>query len=341
MNATIYTELNALAEEVAALRIDGLPSSVAAARLVWSHIIEPGDVEAASLIRTAGAEAALAVLIDPPAKQGIVITTLSTRELNDAILRWKPKLKLDAVRTSLRLAARLGVHLIIRDDPEWPSQLDELPAPPVALWARGNASLLTTRSVALVGARAATGYGEHVSMELASGLVDRGITVISGGAYGIDGMSHRAALSAKGNTIAVLAGGLDRYYPSGHEALLTRIAESGLVISELPPGQSPTKWRFLQRNRVIAAIAEALVVVEAGWRSGSLNAAGHAHGLGRPLGAVPGPITSAASAGCHRLLRDFSATCITDASEIMELIGETPREDADKLGDSELAGEQS
>jgi DNA processing protein len=178
--------------------------------------------------------------------------------------------------------------------------------------------------MSLVGARAATGYGEHVAMEASAGLVDRGFAIVSGAAYGIDGMAHRAALASSGTTVAVLAGGLDRFYPSGHEALLTRIVESGLVLSEVPPGTPPTKWRFLQRNRLIAALSCATVVLEAGWRSGSLNTAGHAAALGRPLGAVPGPVTSAASAGCHRLIREYDAVLVTTAAEMAELAGEPP-----------------
>jgi DNA processing protein len=174
-------------------------------------------------------------------------------------------------------------------------------------------------SIALVGARAATGYGEHITMEASAGLVDRGYAIVSGAAYGIDGMAHRAALASHGQTVAFLAGGVDRYYPSGHEALLTRIAEQGAILSELPCGSPPTKWRFLQRNRLIAAASGATVVLEAGWRSGSLNTAGHAGQLGRPTGAVPGPVTSAASAGCHRLIREQNATLVTNADEMAEL----------------------
>jgi len=132
-------------------------------------------------------------------------------------------------------------------------------------------------------------------------------------------MAHRAALASQGLTVAFLAGGVDRFYPSGHDSLLTRIVEHGAVISELPCGSPPTKWRFLQRNRLIAAASLATIVLEAGWRSGSLNTAGHAAALGRPLGAVPGPVTSAASAGCHRLIRDYDAICVTNPDQMAEL----------------------
>ncbi len=193
----------------------------------------------------------------------------------------------------------------------------------MALWTRGSeaAFVALAESIAIVGARAATGYGEHVTMELSAGLVDRGFAIVSGAAYGIDGMAHRAALASNGVTIAFLAGGPDRFYPSGHDALLTRIVEHGMVISELPCGFPPTKWRFLTRNRLIAAASLATVVVEAGSRSGSLNTAHHAAELGRPIGAVPGPVTSPASAGCHRLLREGLATCVTDPDEVAELVG--------------------
>ncbi|MDY7528117.1 MULTISPECIES: DNA-processing protein DprA [unclassified Cryobacterium] len=138
----------------------------------------------------------------------------------------------------------------------------------------------------------------------------------------MDGMAHKAALASRGRTVAFLAGGVDRPYPSGHVDLLERIAGEGAVISELPCGAAPTKWRFLQRNRLIAATSLATIVLEAGWRSGSLNTAGHAATLGRPLGAVPGPVTSPASAGCHRLIREYDAVCVTTAAEMAELVAE-------------------
>ena len=157
-------------------------------------------------------------------------------------------------------------------------------------------------------------------MDVVTSLVDRGFTIVSGAAYGIDGMAHRAALGSQGTTIAVLAGGIDRLYPSGHDALLKRIIDAGLVVTELPCGFAPTKWRFLQRNRLIAALTCATVVVEAGWRSGSLNTAHHALDMDIPVGAIPGPVTSASSAGTHRLLRETPAVCVTTATEIAELV---------------------
>ncbi len=229
--------------------------------------------------------------------------------------------------TRWQRARRAGVVMITPEDPEWPVAVDDLGEhAPLVLWVRGQVSALARphSSVALVGARAATSYGEHMSIELSADLAGRGVTIVSGAAYGIDGAAHRAALSAGGTTVALLAGGADRSYPAGHTELIERIAASGAVVSEVPCGATPTKWRFLQRNRLIAALAAATVVVEAGARSGSLNTAGHAAALARPLGAVPGPVTSAASVGCHRLLREFDARCVTNADEVLELLGAEP-----------------
>ena len=298
------------------------------ARGTWTGIAEPGDRMAGELVSAIGAGMALACLIESWTSEAIIATVaeagaeVSVDDVEAALARWRPRVRSAVAVTALRQAARLSVELLVPGDPAWPSALDDLGQhAPLALWLRGNGSTLATvdRGIALVGARAATGYGEHVTMEASAGLVDRGYTIVSGAAYGIDGMAHRAALASSGQTVAFLAGGVDRFYPSGHDALLQRIVESGAVVSELPCGSSPTKWRFLQRNRLIAAASLATVVLEAGWRSGSLNTAGHAADLGRPLGAVPGPVTSVASAGCHRLIREFTATCVTTADEMAEL----------------------
>ena len=298
------------------------------ARASWTGIAEPGDRLAGQLVSALGARRALTALIDRwdiPTIISAVISAgaeVTAEEIDLAVQRWHPRVKSSAVVTALRQAVRLSVALLLPGDDGWPAGVDDLEVhAPLALWVRGYRSTLasTSTSIALVGARAATGYGEHVTMEASAGLVDRGYTIVSGAAYGIDGMAHRAALASSGQTVAFLAGGVDRFYPSGHDALLTRIVESGAVVSELPCGSPPTKWRFLQRNRLIAAASQATIVLEAGWRSGSLNTAGHAASLGRPLGAVPGPVTSAASAGCHRLIRDFYATCVTNVDEMAEL----------------------
>ena len=302
----------------------------------WSCLVEPGDSVAASLVRGLGAPRALEVLVarrtagqileelagtarDTPDAAGVVDATA----IAAGLARWLPRLSERPVMQALATARRSGIALVVPGDARWPEQLDALGAhAPLCLWTRGDRQALRAdRAIAIVGARAATSYGEHVAMELGAELTGRGVVVVSGAAYGIDGVAHRAALAAGGPTIAVLAGGVDRSYPAGHADLLDRIAANGAVVSELPPGAAPTRWRFLQRNRVIAALSEATVVVEAGARSGSLNTAAHAATLGRPVGAVPGPVTSAASAGCHRLLREFGAECITSADDVLELIG--------------------
>ena len=173
------------------------------------------------------------------------------------------------------------------------------------------------RAVAIVGSRAATAYGAHVATEIAASLSGQGWTVVSGAAYGIDAAAHHGALVAGGATVAVLACGVDHAYPRGHADLLASIAAHGAVISEYPPGQLPQRRRFLARNRLIAALTAGTVVVEAGLRSGALNAARHARELGRPVMAVPGPVTSSASGGCHQLIRDGQATCVTCAADVI------------------------
>jgi DNA processing protein len=304
------------------------------ARAAWSGIAEPGDGVAGFLVSTVGASAALTMLIEHWSVDRMLSELVEVPEreelevkLADAIARWRSRLGSRTTLQQLTMAALCRATLITPGDPAWPGRLDDLGVhAPLALWLRGNIGALHSAgpSIALVGARAATGYGEHVAMEAASGLVGRGFTIVSGAAYGIDGMAHRAALASQGTTVAFLAGGVDRPYPSGHAVLIGRIIETGAVISEVPCGGQPSKWRFLQRNRLIAAAGDATVVLEAGWRSGSLNTAGHAAALGRPLGAVPGPITSAASAGCHRLIREYDAVCVTNVDEMAELVGLAP-----------------
>ena len=236
----------------------------------------------------------------------------------------------DRVSADLAAAAECGARLLCPEDPEWPhwpfacfglTPSDEL-VPPLALWVRGRGSLaaLCERAVAVVGARAATGYGTHTAADLAGGLVVAGSTVVSGAALGIDGAAHRGALAAGGPTVAVLACGVDRPYPSSHTALLQRIPERGLVVSEYPPGAVPARHRFLVRNRLIAALSAGTVVVEAARRSGAQRTAADARALGTVVMAVPGPVGSAVSAGCHELIRQ-GALLVTRAEEITEATG--------------------
>lgn len=239
----------------------------------------------------------------------------------------------DRVDADLSAIAAVGGRLVIPEDPEWPTEAfscfaipsalaDPRWRAPVALWVRGSRlHELGARAVAVVGARAATGYGEHVAAEFGHGLAEHGLTVISGAAFGIDGAAHRGALAADGCTVAVQACGLDQAYPAGHQGLLDRIATVGAVISEYPPGIRPARHRFLIRNRLIAALTTGTVVVEAGVRSGARRTATAATALGRVVMAVPGPVTSALSVGCHLLLREEQAVLVTRVEEVVEAVG--------------------
>ncbi|HEV6952188.1 MAG TPA: DNA-processing protein DprA [Promicromonospora sp.] len=250
----------------------------------------------------------------------------AVRQVLAAVRRWAPRLERLDPAGELAVLDRYGGTLLHPDAPGWPTSLDDLGSvAPLCLWVRGEPDLgrLAQRSVSLVGSRACTDYGVRVTRALADGLADRGFTLVSGGAAGIDAEAHRGALLADAPTVAFLAGGVDRLYPATSTDLLRRAAEhGGAVVSEVPPGSVPGKQRFLKRNRLIAALTSGTVVVEAAARSGALSTANHAVRLLRPLGAVPGPVTSMASAGCHELLRRGAAVCVTDAAEAAELVGD-------------------
>jgi DNA processing protein len=241
-----------------------------------------------------------------------------------------------AARRHLDQAAQdvASARLVIPEDDEWPAwQLLALKnaeargvsgmTEPLGLWVRGSGRLdeLVDSAVSVVGARAATGYGEQVAGEMGHGLASRSVSVVSGAAYGIDGAAHRGAIGAGGPTIAVLACGVDVSYPARHAALLDRIAQCGAVVSEYPPGTRPARHRFLVRNRLIAALGAGTVVVEAGRRSGARNTAATAGALGRPVMAVPGPVTSLMSVGCHDLLRAGAAIPVCSADQVVEAAG--------------------
>ncbi|HEY2308468.1 MAG TPA: DNA-processing protein DprA [Streptosporangiaceae bacterium] len=243
--------------------------------------------------------------------------------LEGVLRRWSARLGEVPPEPELAAWWRDGIRLVIPGDTEWPSQLDVLgQARPWGLWVRGHADLryACLRSVSVVGTRAATGYGSYVCGEMAVSLADAGWTIVSGGAFGIDGCAHRGAIAVAGVTVAVLPCGVDLAYPQAHEGLFRSIREQGALVSEWPPGRMPTKHGFLVRNRVIAALSRGTVVVEAALRSGALNTARHAHGQCRPLMAVPGPVTSPQSAGCHEAIREWGAVCVTGARDVMELL---------------------
>jgi DNA processing protein len=247
--------------------------------------------------------------------------------------RTEARRDIDCATADLEMLRMRGGRLVTPDDDEWPTLAfaafggapvrdKQQGRAPLALWVVGSPRLdeFTERAAAIVGTRACTAYGEHVAGDLSAGLAESGVTVVSGGAYGIDGAVHRAALAVEGLTVAVLAGGVDVLYPAGHSALLHRIGRGGLLISEYPPGVRPARHRFLTRNRLVAALSGATVVVEAGIRSGAASTAAWARALGRVVCAVPGPVTSAASTGCHALLQ-AGAELVTRAEDVREMIG--------------------
>jgi DNA processing protein len=292
------------------------------ARVALSFLAEPGDQVLGAALRSRTAAEMLAAVTGSDASGGAVLTAVAEgQELSRAMGKWRTRIGL--VPSVARFAAwqEAGLRLVCPGDPEWPTQLDDLgDGRPLLLWLRGSADLRFSclRSVAVVGARAATGYGLSVGLQLAASLAERGVTVVSGGAYGVDASAHRGALAADGLTIAVLAGGLSYGYPRGHAELFAAIAAQGILVSECPPEQAPTRPGFLIRNRIIAALGRGTVVVEAALRSGALNTARHTRELCRPVMAVPGPVTSDMSAGCHELIREYGAMCVTGASDVLE-----------------------
>jgi len=285
------------------------------------------------------------VVEGPCAELSMLIDLVGVEEAARAVQDWdlpetlrrrtEARHHIDTSAQDLRLIERLGGRLITPDDPDWPAwrlvsfaQLDATgdrdAVEPLALWALGTASLceLTGRALAVVGARAVSPYGERVTREIVGDLANQGWTTVSGAAYGVDAAAHRAALVAGGVTIAVLASGVDRPYPAGHSRLLRKITDNnGLVLSEYPPGTTPAKHRFLVRNRLVAALSDAVLVVEAGARSGARNTARWARKLGRPALAVPGSVLAASSVGCHAMIRDGEALLVTRAVDVIDEAG--------------------
>ncbi|MGJ0121525.1 DNA-processing protein DprA [Williamsia sp. MIQD14] len=290
----------------------------------WAYLAGVAEPPAASIARLVDAvgvrDAAAAVRSRrfPEGHQAVARSTASRHHLVDP-------------DHDLLVAERLGGRLMTADDEDWPAwalhglstaETSARGGPPLVLWKRGPGSITKSseRAVALVGSRAASGYGTRMAAVLATGLVDHGRCVISGGAYGIDSAAHRSALAARGDTVAVMACGLDIDYPTDHGLLFDEIARNGAVVTEYPPGMGASRHRFLARNRLVAALSKAVVVVEAGHRSGAKNTAAWARRLGIPLGAVPGPATSAMSVGCHALISDGDAALVGDVAALERLV---------------------
>lgn len=288
------------------------------ARIIMSRVAEPGDVDACKLV----SEHSAAALVDRLRRRN---------PRGSKLADWSERIGSTHAAPLLAQAAAVNARYICPGDDDWPSRLDDLArldvcgpdrrgGAPFGLWVRGSLdpAVLRGRCVAIVGSRSATAYGEHVAGDLAMECAERGYVVASGGAYGIDAAAHRGSLAADAATVAVLAGGIDRLYPSGNAALLHQIIANGLVVAEAAPACAPSKSRFLVRNRLIAALAQGTVVVEAALRSGSLNTARWARDLNRWVMGVPGPVTSRLSAGVHELLRQPESALVTDAGEVIE-----------------------
>jgi len=276
-------------------------------RLALLQAIEPGNSFWSEEIRSLGVEEVYSRIIARSYDQ------IKFAHLMEKISTFRPEDELQKISAA-------GAQLLTPEDPDWPSGANDLQAPPIALYVKGRREALAQPSIAIVGTRNPTPYGVRIAGDFAAGFVDRDYSIISGGAYGIDSAAHRGALVAEGCTIAVIASGIDTPYPSGNSRLFEEISESGAIISEVAIGTPALPHRFLTRNRIIAALSQSTLVVEAAFRSGSLRTARDAAQLLRPVMAIPGPINSPSSEGCHRLIGERAAEIVTSISDAHELI---------------------
>lgn len=284
------------------------------ARMCLAAVVEPGHPTVAEAVLNYGALEVWTSIMRPGADLPL---SRRARALDIAGLQ-------AATRTQ-------SMRFVIPGDTEWPTgvgdlqgcePVNQLTGEPLGLWLLGAGDLgeLAANSVAVVGSRASTPYGDTVAADLAADLSEAGRTIVSGGAYGVDGSAHRGCLAGRSPTVAVLAGGLDQPYPAGHRQLFERVVERGVLVSELAPGEHPTRVRFLARNRLIAAMTPGTIMVEAAARSGARNTVTWANELGRVVMAVPGPVTSATSVTPHRLIREAEAVLVTRAADVLELL---------------------
>lgn len=284
--------------------------TVEEALVALAHVVEPDDPTVGHLVERLGPERIVESIADG-----------SLRVPTAAVLRERLR-RFDPGR-AFGEAARIGARLITRGGPDWPLQLEDLgPGRPYALWVMGAADLRLNlvRSISVVGTRASTAYGEEIARAWCAQLVDEGVTIVSGGAFGIDAAAHRAALACGGMTICVLASGVDNPYPRSHEALIARIADEGLVISESPLGSEARRHRFLTRNRIIAALTRGTLIIESALRSGTISTATHAGRVNRPVYAVPGPVTSPASAGCNDMIAEGRALLAAQPGDVLRAV---------------------
>ena len=287
-----------------------------AARMLLTGVIEPGHPAILGAVAEFGAETVVSRL-----QSGKIA-------LSESLAARLARFDVDR---ELAMAARVGARYLVPGDPEWPDRLDDLAespilhergGAPIGLWVRGPAHLAETveQSVAIVGSRSCTTYGSEIAAEMAGDVSGAGFTVVSGAAYGIDNCAHRGCLAARGTTVAVLACGVNRFYPLGHRDLIQRIAQEGLVVSEAAMGAAPMQIRFLARNRIIAGLTSGTVIVEAAIRSGALNTANWAEGINRTVMGVPGSVLSEPSAGVHELIRGRGALLVTRGAEVVEAL---------------------
>jgi len=277
------------------------------ARLALFSVIEGGQIYWSNQIREFGSQDVYGRLLDE------TYDPVKFRKLTD---------RLKAVDLGLleEQIEKSGAQFITPESANWPPSLNDLNAAPIGLVVKGDLSILSERSLAIVGTRNPTQYGVRIAGDFAAGFVDREWNIVSGGAYGIDSAAHKGALIAEGRTIAVLASGIDVAYPAGNVRLFAEIAENGALVSEVLPGAHAIPSRFLTRNRIIAALSQATLVVEAAFRSGSLRTARDAAELMRPVMAIPGPINAPTSEGCHRLIGERAAEIVTSVTDAIELI---------------------
>ncbi len=300
--------------------VSGAPADAErVARLLLSQWTEAGDRVLGARVRDRGSHAVVEEILaghSPlPAATGIAGRVPRGTSYDEAVGRW--------AEGAWASADRLGARYVVPGDAEWPTQLDDLrDAAPLGLWVAGagDLRLLALRSIAVVGARSATAYGEGIARELGAHLAESGWLTVSGGAFGIDAAAHRGALAARGATACVLAGGVDVPYPRSHADLLARVRECGVLVSEAPLGGAAMRHRFLTRNRVIAALSRGTVLVEAALRSGGRSTVREARDLHRVVMAFPGPVTSPLSAGCHVVIRDEGAHLVTSPREVLALV---------------------
>lgn len=311
------------------------------ARAALTALFGPDDRVSHALVGSVGAQAALQVAAGELAPTPFADVTAEILDpvLTVRINEWQQRLPEIHPEKDLAAIERLGGGFLIPGDEHWPEALNDLDTPPYGLWYRGDISNgipAKEKIVALIGSRDSTGYGLSVAGDMAGGLARAGVTVLADLSYGVAGMAHKAAMAAGADTmpatIAVVAGGVDRIHPAGHQDLAEAILDRGLIVSEQPPGTGPTRQRFTQRNRILAALAGLTCAVEARYRSSALSTARMVSGNDRILAAVPGSVYSSCSAGAHILIKD-GAAIVTGAEDILDLLAEA-RKTANGQGDT-------